>query len=150
MLDTCPAWGRGVRVGLGGNLGAEPCALARPYRWGSIAASSWRLGLAPTICWTTSPFLYRLRVGAPITPYLTGVFGFASTSSLAMVSLPAYSSAICSSTGAIVLQGPHQSAQKSTRTGVSLARTCSSKVASVTVMGAFTVTLDSPLGLACG
>src|SRR5271169_70918 len=50
--------------------------------------------------------------------------------SFPMVSLPACSSAISSSTGAIILHGPHHSAQKSTSTGTSEALTCSSKVAS--------------------
>src|SRR5262245_34778501 len=42
------------------------------------------------------------------------------------------SSAIFSSTGATAWHGPHQTAQKSTRTGVSLWRTSWSKFASVT------------------
>ena len=39
-------------------------------------------------------------------------------SSLATVSLPPYSLAISSSTGANILHGPHHSAQKSTSTGL--------------------------------
>src|SRR3954447_25292866 len=53
--------------------------------------------------------------------------------SLAIVSLSPCSEAISSSTGATILQGPHHSAQKSTRTGLSLPSTSSAKVASVTV-----------------
>src|SRR3954452_7917671 len=53
---------------------------------------------------------------------------------LAMVILSACSEAISSSTGATILQGPHHSAQKSTRTGLSLPRTSASNVASVTVL----------------
>src|SRR3954470_16988192 len=53
--------------------------------------------------------------------------------SLAMVSLSACSAAISSSTGATILHGPHHSAQKSTRTGLSLPRTSLAKLASVTV-----------------
>src|SRR3954468_21988798 len=53
---------------------------------------------------------------------------------LAMVILSAFSTAISSSTGATILHGPHHSAQKSTRTGLSLPRTSVSNVASVTVL----------------
>src|SRR4051794_7834553 len=60
-------------------------------------------------------------------------------SSLATVSLSPCSAAISSRTGATILQGPHQVAQKSTTTGLSLPRTSSAKVASVTVTGALMV-----------
>src|SRR4028118_2056761 len=53
--------------------------------------------------------------------------------SLAIVSFSRCSSAISSSTGATILHGPHHSAQKSTRTGLSLPSTLLAKVASVTV-----------------
>src|SRR4028119_194017 len=53
--------------------------------------------------------------------------------SLAIVSFSRCSSAISSSTGATILHGPHHSAQKSTRTGLSLPSTSLAKVASVTV-----------------
>src|SRR5262245_48080485 len=53
-------------------------------------------------------------------------------SSFATVILSLFSPAISSSTGATILQGPHHSAQKSTRTVLSLLRTSLSKVASVT------------------
>ena len=46
-------------------------------------------------------------------------------SSLATVSFSAFSPAISSSTGATILHGPHQVAQKSTRTALSLFRTSS-------------------------
>ena len=49
----------------------------------------------------------------------------------AALSFPSYSSASWSIRGAIIRQGPHQGAQKSTRTGMSLLRTSSSNVASV-------------------
>src|SRR3954466_12758934 len=52
----------------------------------------------------------------------------------AMVILSPCSEAISSSTGATILHGPHHSAQKSTRTGLSLPRTSASNVASVTVL----------------
>src|SRR3954451_19718466 len=53
--------------------------------------------------------------------------------SLAIVSLSLCSAAISSSTGATILHGPHHSAQKSTRTGLSLPSTSLAKLASVTV-----------------
>src|SRR4051794_41036353 len=53
-------------------------------------------------------------------------------SSFATVSLSLFSPAISSRTGATILHGPHHSAQKSTRTVLSLCRTSSLKVASVT------------------
>src|SRR5437879_4547308 len=60
--------------------------------------------------------------------------GFSSMFTLAMVSLPAYSPAISSSTGATMRHGPHHSAQKSTRTGTSACNTSAAKLASVTVL----------------
>src|SRR5687768_377518 len=51
---------------------------------------------------------------------------------LTRVSSPFRSSAIFSSTGETAWQGPHHSAQKSTKTAVSLLSTSFSKVASVT------------------
>src|SRR5437588_9704981 len=68
-----------------------------------------------------------------ITSKRRAVSGLSSTLSLATVSLPWCSDAISSSAGAIILQGPHHSAQKSTITGVDDAPTVSSKVASETV-----------------
>src|SRR5438874_2298512 len=60
--------------------------------------------------------------------------GFASTSSLAMRTL-SFSEAISSRTGATMRHGPHQVAQKSTKTGVPDLRTSCSKFASVTTVG---------------
>src|ERR1700710_1867831 len=53
--------------------------------------------------------------------------------SLTMRSFSPCSLAISSSTGATILHGPHHSAQKSTRTGLSLPSTSVAKLASVTV-----------------
>ena len=50
---------------------------------------------------------------------------------LATVILSAISSEISSKDGPIILQGPHQGAQKSSTTGLSDFKTSSSKVASV-------------------
>ena len=72
-------------------------------------------------------------VGIDTTWKSRAVAGLASTSSLATVSEPAFSPAISSSTGATILHGPHQVAQKSTRTGVLLDSTSSENESSVTV-----------------
>src|SRR5882724_10841477 len=53
--------------------------------------------------------------------------------SFTTVSFSECSAAISSSTGPTILQGPHHSAQKSTSTGLSLVRTSSTNVTSVTV-----------------
>ena len=53
---------------------------------------------------------------------------------LADRTLPEYSSASSSRTGAIILQGPHHSAQKSTSTGVVDFRTCWAKLSLVRMM----------------
>src|SRR4051794_22261224 len=58
------------------------------------------------------------------------VSGLSSTLSLPMVNLPRCSVAISARVGAIILHGPHHSAQKSTSTGVSEPARVSSNVAS--------------------
>ena len=68
----------------------------------------------------------------PRTPNLLGDIGLSSTFTLAIVISPSYSEANSSKAGAICLQGPHHSAQKSTTTGIFEPITSSSKVASVT------------------
>merc|ERR1719398_197332 len=65
-------------------------------------------------------------------PYSVATAGLSSVLSLTALSFPLYSSASSSTSGAIIRQGPHQGAQKSTRTGTSLFRTFSSQSASVT------------------
>src|SRR4051794_21102282 len=85
---------------------------------------------------TGSPSLNKINVGIETTSKSRAVSGFASTSSFATVSWPADSLAISASTGATILQGPHQVAQKSTSTGVLLANTSFAKDASETSTGA--------------
>jgi hypothetical protein len=58
-------------------------------------------------------------------PNSIAVFGLWSTSSLTIFARPSYSSARSSIRGAIILQGAHQTAQKSTNTGTSLLSTSS-------------------------
>src|SRR5690606_8780032 len=74
-----------------------------------------------------------MRVGMPRTPYLEGVMGFSSMLSFAISTLSPSAADISSRAGAIILQGPHHSAQKSTTTGRSALRTSLSKLASVTL-----------------
>src|ERR1041385_3815298 len=64
---------------------------------------------------------------------------------LAILTLPSYSPASSSSTGAIILQGPHHSAQKSTTTGVVDLRTSSEKFPSVKVTTFAAAILPLPL-----
>src|SRR5471032_3082911 len=71
-------------------------------------------------------------------PYFAAVFGFSSTLSLTILTLSPSAPAISSSAGAIMRQGPHHSAQKSTTTGSADFNTSDSKLASdvlPTVMG---------------
>src|SRR5260370_2048119 len=83
----------------------------------------------------TWPHLNSIIVGRPRTPYLRGVCGFSSMLTLATVTFPAISAASSSRNGAIILQGPHHSAQKSTRTGSVERSTSSSKLPSLTAVG---------------
>src|SRR3954469_22626479 len=69
----------------------------------------------------------------PMTPYVRVTSGFSSTSRVTTRSRPASSVAIRSSTGLIILQGGHQSAVKSTSTGVAAASTSRANPASVVV-----------------
>src|SRR5690606_36539423 len=80
---------------------------------------------------TASPRSKTFKAGMDVMPYLAASSGFSSVLSLTMSSL-SWLLAISSSTGAIIRQGVHHSAQKSTSTGLSLFRTFSSKSASVT------------------
>src|ERR1019366_2914986 len=78
-----------------------------------------------------SPSLKRMSVGMLMTSKRRVTSRLSSMLSFTTSSLPACSSAISSSTGAIILHGPHHSAQKSTSTGTSEDLTCSSKLASL-------------------
>src|ERR1700691_2029910 len=71
----------------------------------------------------------------PRTAYLVGTCGFSSILILAMVSLSPSSAESSSSAGAIMRQGPHHSAQKSTKTGFLESSTSAWKDASETLMG---------------
>src|SRR5579859_8035812 len=97
--------------------------------------------MKPTMRSTISPSLNRIMVGMPLTLKCIGVCWFSSTFSLTILIRPACSTAICSSTGATMRHGPHHSAQKSTRTGVS-PLVSASKTASVMCVSC--PTLDNP------
>src|SRR5690554_1009981 len=89
---------------------------------------------APILVASTWPLRKRSKVGIERMLYLGAVASFSSIFNLAILTLPAYSSASTSSTGAIILQGPHQAAQKSTSTGMSEPRTSASNELSVTLI----------------
>src|SRR5262245_52761526 len=87
----------------------------------------------PTWREAISPFLKTIRVGIDITAYFAAVFGFSSTLSLTIFTLPESAPPAASSrSGAITRQGPHHSAQKSTTTGSADLSTAASKSASDT------------------
>src|SRR6267154_1400695 len=108
----------------------------------STHSCSLALGSEPILVAATWPFLNRMRVGMPRTPYFIGVSGFSSILILATVTLPAILAAISSRAGAMLLHGPHHSAQKSTRTGPGARSTSASNELSVTLVGfiAFSLT----------
>src|SRR5687767_6636670 len=78
------------------------------------------------------------------TPYCCGTIWWWSTSIFATLSRPLYSSARASTVGAICLQGPHHTAQKSTSVGTSDLRTSDSKLASVSSL-TFALAMDGYL-----
>src|SRR6185369_3057870 len=119
-----------------------------------IHCSSFCFGAAPTWREASSPFLNSIKVGIDMMPYFAAVSGFSSTLSFTIFTLPFIEPASSSSAGAIILHGPHHSAQKSTTTGWALFKTSASKSASdtfATPMGhlgclqAFLVTGKTPL-----
>lgn len=71
-----------------------------------------------------------------MTPNFSAFDWFLSVSAFATINFPSYSFAMFSKVGPRALQGPHHSAQKSTRTGVSLlfSITSFSNVSSVTLI----------------
>src|SRR6202142_4610655 len=97
----------------------------------SKKAACFDLVTAPTFWASTVPFLNKIKVGMPRMLNFGGVAGFSSILSFAMRTLSLFCSAISSRTGAIILQGPHHSAQKSSSTGRSDFSTSLSNVASL-------------------
>src|ERR1700742_180277 len=82
----------------------------------------------------TWPCLKRISVGMLSTSKLAAVCWFSSTFSFTILRSER-SAAISSSTGATTRHGPHQGAQKSTRTGPSASRTSAWELLSVTSAG---------------
>ena len=72
--------------------------------------SSAASGTAPDWLTTGFPSLNTITVGIPRIPYCCAVCGLASVSSLATSARPTWLAASWSTNGAIILQGPHQSA----------------------------------------
>src|SRR5690606_33385652 len=90
----------------------------KPFqRWVLTLARSASLEVMPTIVSTTSPALKSSSVGMARTPNFEEMASLSSTLTLAIEAWPPSSAATCSRMGAMALQGPHQGAQKSTRTG---------------------------------
>src|SRR2546422_6385773 len=85
----------------------------------------------PTIRAFSSPSTNSNRVGIENTPNRPAVLGLLSTSSLPTLSLLDSASAIASTSGAIMWQGWHHSAQKSSSTGASEPDTSASKLSSL-------------------
>src|ERR1700687_4343569 len=98
-----------------------------------IHCCSFCFGAAPTWREAISPPLKIISVGIDITPYFEAVFGLSSTFSFTILTLSPIVPEISSSAGAIMRQGPHHSAQKSTTTGPIALSTSASKSASETL-----------------
>src|SRR5215204_6304516 len=98
-----------------------------------IHCSSFCFGAAPIWREDISPPLKIISVGIDWILYFAAVCGFSSTLSLTILTFSPSEPAISSSAGAIIRQGPHHSAQKSTTTGLVAFRTSDSKVASETL-----------------
>ena len=88
-------------------------------------------GRPPMSVSTRLPFLISTIVGMELMPNLAAVTGFSSTLTLQILTRPLYSSASSSMIGPTARQGPHQGAQKSTRTGIFDFSTAELNVASV-------------------
>ncbi len=114
--------------------------LASENNHSSMAARSSQLfiALASTrpACWNLRlPRANTAKFGIPRTLYREASSGDRSVSTLSTMARPARSRATCATCGAAIRQGPHQAAQKSTRTGTLLSRTNSSNSSGLTSMG---------------
>ena len=115
-----------------GDPPAESGPSAPIYRCGSMSASSAVLLLAPTMRVWASPSLKRMSVGMLITSKRRAVLTLSSTFSLTTRRRAFVFGGDLVEDRRDHRQGPHHSAQKSTRTGVAECVTSSSKVMSVT------------------
>src|SRR6266403_2708267 len=101
------------------------------YPSASIRISKSFLLVTP-VTWSRSwPFLKKSKAGIARILYLIERLWFSSTLTFATLITSAFSCATSSSSGAIILQGPHHSAQKSTITGLSCCVTSRSKLDSL-------------------
>src|SRR5574341_2590811 len=91
---------------------------------------------APTCCAIISPLLNIASVGILNMLYFDASSPLSSTLTLTKFTLPEYSPASSSTTGPTILQGPHHTAQKSTKTG---SGDCITSVCHVFVFTAFAV-----------
>src|SRR2546422_60776 len=98
-------------------------------------ASSACRGIAPACRPASRPCRKTISVGIARMPKRCVVAGLRSVSSFTTNTSPWRSRAKSSSTGAMILQGPHQSAYPSMTTGTSVPLRTASSVASVTAMG---------------
>src|SRR6266853_816416 len=98
-------------------------------------ASSACRGITPACRPTSCPCRKTISVGIARMPKRRVVPGLRSVSSFTTNTSPWRSRAKSSSTGAMILQGPHQSAYPSMTTGTSVPLRTASSVASVTAMG---------------
>src|SRR5580704_6068179 len=103
------------------------CKRARPLR--KLRSTK------PECCLATLPFSNAIKVGIPRMPKRAAIAGSSSTLTLAKRARGSSSFAALSKIGAIVRHGPHQGAQKSTISGISLRSTCLSKVFAVSTIG---------------
>ena len=94
------------------------------------SARIWSLGRAPTARWVNWPFLNTSSVGMLMIWNWAASSGSSSTLTLP-TAISGCSAASCSTSGPTMRQGPHQLAQKSSRTGRSACRTSCAKFALV-------------------
>jgi hypothetical protein len=80
-----------------------------------MRCSSAASGMVPITASTGAPFLNTMKVGIDWTSYFVAIEECSSTLSFPKVTLPPNFAARRSTTGSIVLHGPHQTAQKSTK-----------------------------------
>lgn len=90
------------------------------------------LGTAPITISTFKPFLKIINVGILLIPYSDAMVGFESVLILTTFTTFSYSFAISLTIGAIILQGPHHGAPKSTKTTFLHFTTSESKLVSAT------------------
>src|SRR5690625_2340107 len=132
---TCPAPYRAGRSGTQ-SAGRGVIADAQAPRTSSSSRRRADLDLAPVMRLTGCPSENSNSAGIAVIWYSAASSWLASTSTFATVNLSDSAPASSSNTGAIMVQGRHQVAQKSTRTGLDplAVRTVSEKSSSVTSM----------------